>query len=172
MAEWLPQIVILRTLVTATPAFRASCVFARLWSSRIIAVNRSAGTSGALRCAIRQFVFAGLPTTSTRTSSAAWSLMARPCTVKMAPLASSRSPRSMPFVRGRAPTSRQMLAPSNATAGSSVATVPASVGNAQSSSSMPTPVSAPTACGISSIRSSTGWSGPSIAPLAIRNRRA
>ena len=44
---------------------------ARLWSSRVIAVKRSRGIEPALFIAIRQLVFAGLPTTSTRTSSAA-----------------------------------------------------------------------------------------------------
>ena len=61
---------------TVTPAFLASCALARLWSRRVIAVKRSAGTSGALDIAIRALVLAGLPTTSTRMSSAAWSLMA------------------------------------------------------------------------------------------------
>src|SRR5665811_1706701 len=49
---------------------------------------------------MRAFVFAGLPTTRTRTSSAAPALMASPWGLKMPPLASSRSPRSMPRPRG------------------------------------------------------------------------
>ena len=46
---------------------------------------------------------------------------------------------------------------------------PASSGKAQSTSSIATPSSAPIACGISSRRRSTGWSGPSSCPLAMRN---
>src|SRR4051794_24959960 len=54
VAEWLPQIVILRTDVTCTPAFVASWALARLWSRRVIAVKRSRGIDGALFIAIRQ----------------------------------------------------------------------------------------------------------------------
>jgi hypothetical protein len=60
---------------------------------------------GALFMAMRQLVLAGLPTTRIFTPSAALSESALPCTVKMAPLASSRSLRSMPLERGREPTS-------------------------------------------------------------------
>ena len=49
-----------------------------------------------------------------------WAFSALPCGLKMPPLASSRSPRSMPFVRGRAPTSSATFTPSKATFGSSV----------------------------------------------------
>ena len=77
--------------MTETPRRWATWVRARLWSRRIMAVNRSFGTSGALFMAIRQLVLAGLPTTSTRRSSAARSFNTRPCPVKMAPLASRRS---------------------------------------------------------------------------------
>ena len=59
-------------------------------------MKRSRGTSGACDIAIRAFVFAGLPTTSTRMSSAAPALIASPCGLKMPPLASSRSARSIP----------------------------------------------------------------------------
>ena len=76
-----------------------------------MAVKRSAGTPSALRCAIRALVFAGLPTTSTLTSSAAPAAIASPWGLKIAPFASSRSARSMPFVRGRAPTSSAILTP-------------------------------------------------------------
>ena len=38
-------------------------------------------------------------------SSAAFAARARPCAVKIAPFTSSSSPRSMPLVRGREPTS-------------------------------------------------------------------
>ena len=76
--------------------------------------------SGALLFAIRQFVLAGLPTTSTLMSDAACSLSALPWGLKMPPLASSRSLRSIPLLRGRAPTSTATLAPSNALLGSSL----------------------------------------------------
>ena len=62
--------------------------------------------SGALLSAISAFVLAGLPTTSTRTSRLALRDSAAPCAVKIAPLAASRSLRSMPCLRGMAPTSR------------------------------------------------------------------
>jgi hypothetical protein len=157
---------------TPMSSFFASCASARLWSSRVIAVNRSFGTSGAFDIAIRALVFAGLPTTSTLMSSAALSLIALPCGPKMPPLASSRSLRSMPFDRGRAPTSSATFAPANALFGSSEMSIPRSSGNAQSSSSIAVPSAAFTASGISSSDSSTGVSLPSISPLAMRNRSA
>ncbi len=69
--EWLPQMATCVTAVTATPALRASCVWARFWSSRVMANQRSSGTSGAWARAIRQLVLQGLPTTRMRTSEAA-----------------------------------------------------------------------------------------------------
>src|SRR5690606_41941976 len=71
VAEWLPQIVRFVISDTDVPVFFASWLRARLWSSRVMAVNRSAGTSGAWRWAMRALVLAGLPTTRARTSSAA-----------------------------------------------------------------------------------------------------
>ena len=71
--------------VTGTDSLAASCEIARLWSSRVIAVNRLAGTSGALRWAISALVLAGLPTTSTLMSLAACSLMALPWGPKIPP---------------------------------------------------------------------------------------
>ena len=65
-----------------------------------------------------------------------------------------------------------MLTPSKATFGSSVISIPASSGKAQSSSSIAVPSAALTAAGISSRLSATGVSGPSIAPLAMRNSSA
>ena len=127
--------------------------------------------SGALLIAISALVLAGLPVTPMRMSSAATSLSALPWAVKIAPLASSRSPRSMPLVRGRAPTSSARFAPSKTLFASSPISMPARVGNAQSSSSMTTPSSALSAGVISSSRSSTGVSLPSRSPLAMRNSR-
>ncbi len=106
VVEWLPQMVIRRTAVGWAPVLAASWLIARLWSSRVMAVNCRRSRSGALEAAIRALVLAGLPTTSTRTSREARSLSARPCGPKILPLAPSRSLRSMPAVRGLAPTSR------------------------------------------------------------------
>ena len=117
VAEWLPQIVMWVMSLTLLPVLAASCALARLWSSRVSALNRSCGMSGALLMAIRALVLAGLPVISTLMSSAAWSLSALPCGLKIAPLASSRSPRSIPLLRGRAPTSSAMLTPSKTRVG-------------------------------------------------------
>jgi hypothetical protein len=127
--------------------------------------------AAALDAAVATDFVAGLPTTRTLRSSDAWSFSARPCTVKIAPLASRRSWRSIPALRGREPTSRATSAPSKAVPGSSLSTMSVSSGKAQSSSSMATPSSAPMAGGISSICRMIGWSGPSRSPLAIRKTR-
>jgi len=65
-----------------------------------------------------------------------------------------------------------MFTPSKATFGSSAISMAVSSGNAQSSSSIAVPSAAFTAAGISSRLSATGVSGPSIAPLAMRNSSA
>src|SRR5258708_21336731 len=65
VAEWLPQTVTLRIAETGLLTFWASCEVARLWSSRIMPVNCEGLRLGAFFIAIRQFVFAGLPTTNT-----------------------------------------------------------------------------------------------------------
>ncbi|SGO47347.1 Uncharacterised protein [Mycobacterium tuberculosis] len=91
--------------------------------------------------------------------------------MKIAPLASSRSLRSMPAPRGRAPTSRARLTPSKIFWGSEPISTPDNSGKAQSSSSITTPSSACSAGSISSSRSSIGRSGPSKEPLARRNNR-
>jgi len=108
------------------------------------------------------------------TSREATLFSAAPWAVKIFAFSSSRSLRSMPGPRGRAPTSSAMSASLNATSASSVATMPASSGNAQSSSSIITPLSAACAfsIGSSSICRITGWSLPSISPEAMRNRSA
>ncbi len=135
-----------------------------------MAKKRSSGISGAWARAMRQFVLQGLPTTTTRTSEAAWAAMASPWGPKMPPLMVSRSLRSMPALRGIEPTSSAHDVPSKAALASEVGSIPARSGKAQSSSSMTTPASAPMAGSISSRRSTTGWSGPSIWPDAMRNR--
>src|SRR4029450_167147 len=98
--EWLPQMVTFVTPSFGTPAFFASAATARLWSSRVIAVHRSAGTSRPLREATRQFGLHGFPTISTRTSLAALLAMAFPWPTKICPFLLSRSFRSMPGPRG------------------------------------------------------------------------
>ena len=119
---------------------------------------------------MRQFVLQGLPTTRTRTSLAAFAAIAWPWGLKMPPLTLSRSPRSMPALRGIEPTSSAQLASvEGGRRGRSVASMPASSGKAQSSSSMTTPSSAFIAGSISSRRSTTGVSGPSSWPDAMRN---
>jgi hypothetical protein len=94
--------------------------------------------------------------------------------VKIAPLASRRSFLSMPGPRGRAPTRIATSASLNATLASEAADIPASSGKAQSSISIITPLRA--FCAFSSAISRswriTGWSLPSISPLAIRNSKA
>jgi hypothetical protein len=171
VAEWFPQIVSFLMSLTVEPVLAASCDRARLWSSRVSAEKRSRGMSGALDIAISALVLAGLPVTPMRTSSAATSLSALPWAVKMAPFASRRSPRSMPLVRGRAPTSSARLTPSKMVFASSPICTPASVENAQSSISITTPSSVFSAGGISSRRSSIGVSLPSRSPLARRKSR-
>jgi len=98
-------------------------------------------------------------------------LNAAPCGLKIPPLAVSRSARSMPALRGIAPTSSATSTSPKATSASSVVTTPASNGKAQSSSSILTPSSAFSAGVISSNCRITGVSGPSIEPEAMRNRR-
>ena len=121
VAEWLPQMATFVTSATGTPAFAASCALARFSSRRVMANQRSAGTSGAFERAMRQLVLQGLPTTRMRTSEAAFSAMARPCGLKMPPFTLRRSPRSMPALRGTEPTSNAHDVPSKAVRRSDVA---------------------------------------------------
>ena len=134
-------------------------------------MKRPGSRSLALDWAISALVFAGLPTTRTLTSRLALRDSASPCGLKMPPFADSRSARSMPALRGIAPTSRATSASPNATSASSVQTISVSSGKAQSSSSIFTPSSAPSAGVISSSCRATGVSGPSIDPEAMRNSR-
>src|SRR5450830_2052424 len=90
----------------------------------------------------------------------------------MPPFADSRSARSMPAVRGRAPTSSATFAPSKAAVASSKMSTPASSGKAQSSSSSATPAAALSPCVTSRRRSRTGVSAPSSWPEAMRNSSA
>ena len=98
---------------TCAPALAASWDRPRLWSSIVIANHRSF----AIPCRaaavepISAFVLHGLPTTSTRQSSAALRAIAVPWPVKMPPLMLRRSLRSIPSLRGTAPTSKAQFAP-------------------------------------------------------------
>ena len=140
--EWLPQIARSRTSRTGTPAFLASCERPRLSSSMVMANHRSFGMPWRAAAVepMSAFVLHGLPTTSTRQSSAASCAIASPWPVKIPPLIPSRSLRSMPSLRGTAPTRSAQLAPRNASSVSAVHTIDSSSGNAQSSSSICTPV--------------------------------
>jgi hypothetical protein len=142
VAEWLPHTLTLRMALTGLASFWASCDEARLWSSRIMPVNCSGFRPGAFFIAMRQLVFAGLPTTSTLTLRLATRSSAWPCGPKILPFASSRSFLSMPGPRGRAPTSSAMSTSLNALVGSEAGTMSCSSGKAQSSSSIITPFSA------------------------------
>ena len=108
--EWLPQMTQRVTSFTGAAALSASCIRARFWSSRVIAVKRSEGTPLALDSAIRQLVLQGLPTTTTRTSREAFAAMALPSSTKIGPFSRIRSLRSMPGPRGFEPTSRTQSA--------------------------------------------------------------
>ncbi len=105
-----------------------------------MAVKRSGARSGAFCWAMRALVLAGLPTTRILTSSAALSDSALPCTredgaVGLEQVAALHALRAGPRRRPGSAT----LASSNASLASSVRTMPASSGKAQSSSSMATP---------------------------------
>src|SRR5688572_18093239 len=83
VAEWFPHTVTLRIEVTGLEIFCAICETARLWSRRIMPVNWLGLRLGAFFIAIRQLVFAGLPTTRTLTSRLATRSSALPCGEKI-----------------------------------------------------------------------------------------
>ena len=78
----------------------------------------------------------------------------------------------MPLLRGRAPTSRPTLVPSNAFEASSKTSIPSRSSKALSLSSSAVPSAAFTASGISSSRSRTGTPSPSRSPAAMRKSSA
>ncbi len=172
VGEWLPKMMMSSTALTSTPAFWASWVCARFWSSRVIAVKRSGPRRVAWEAAIMQLVLHGLPTTTTRAASEATSSMALPCSTKILPLSLSRSARSMPGPRGLLPTRIAQSASAKASRGSPVRTMPRRSGKAQSSSSIATPLSASwtLSTGISRSCRMTGWSLPKASPAAMRGR--
>jgi hypothetical protein len=70
---------------------------------------------GAHCMAVRQLVFAGLPTTRTLTDLEATVLRYSPCSLKIPQFLARRSLRSMPSLRGNAPSMTTASAPVNAT---------------------------------------------------------
>ena len=81
----------------------------------------------------------------------------------------SRSFLSIPAFLGTLPTSNAQFAVANPTFKSDVASIPFNKGKAQSCNSITTPSRAGNAGSISIRRKATGWSGPNIAPEAMRN---
>ena len=121
--EWLPQIARSRDLADVHAGPRRQLATAR--GSRRASSSRTSGRfaipwRAAAVEPISAFVLHGLPTTSTRQSSAALRAIAVPWPVKMPPLMLRRSLRSIPSLRGTAPTSRAQFAPANASSVSEV----------------------------------------------------
>mmetsp|Transcript_19821 Transcript_19821/g.76072 ORF Transcript_19821/g.76072 Transcript_19821/m.76072 type:complete len:323 (+) Transcript_19821:1339-2307(+) len=168
VAEWLPQITALRIMETGTPILAASMPAMRFWSSRVSAVKLRLGRDGALRMHSSAFVLAGLPTTTTLQSRDATSSRTAPWALKMPAFAASRSFRSIPGPRGRAPTRSATSASMNASSGSVVQVQRNTNGEATSCSSMPTARSLSLAASMSSNRRSTARS-PNTPPRAIIN---
>src|SRR5664280_380579 len=124
---------------------------------RVVVVGNPCNTN----CLIARSNAPEVPTTTTRMSEAAFAAMAWPWGPKIPPLMVSRSPRSIPALRGTEPTNRANEVPSKATSRSVVVTMSPTRGNAQSSTSITTPSRAFMPGSISRRRSTTGWSGPS-----------
>jgi hypothetical protein len=83
--------------------FASSIPRSRSWSRRVRHVKLLAGILGAKRMATRQFVFAGLATTTTRTLRFAKRSRPSPCWRMMGTLRLMRSARVMPSLRGNPP---------------------------------------------------------------------
>src|SRR2546425_1531447 len=163
----------LRTSLSRALACFASSARARLWSSRVIALQRSSGTFAPAACrAMRQLVLQGLPTTATRPPVAAWSRIAEPSSTKIGPFLRMRSPRSIPGPRGTEPTRSAQSTSLNASARSALAETRESNGYAPSSSAMSVPFALSMTCGMSARRRSTSVSGPNISPAAMRGSKA
>mmetsp|Transcript_5883 Transcript_5883/g.19208 ORF Transcript_5883/g.19208 Transcript_5883/m.19208 type:complete len:261 (-) Transcript_5883:78-860(-) len=171
--EWFPHTATLRTSDGATPAFRASWLVARLWSRRVRHDQADEGrASPAAAAAIAALVLAGLPTTSTFTVFLAWAARALPCAAKIATFRSSKSLRSMPGLRGNAPSIMHTSTPAKASSTLSVYETRLRIGLAMSSSSRATPRMASSAGVMSKRTSSTGVSLPNMSPRAIRGSSA
>lgn len=168
VGEWLPQMRAPFTAPGDTPRRLAMAPTARFWSRRVSAEKFALGMDGACSAAIRALVQAGLPTTTTFTSLLETESSSAPARSKILALADSRSLRSMPGPRGRAPTSRATSTPVKASTSLLVATMRVTTEAAQSSISMTTAASLGMAGSISFRCSTTGWSLPSSSPRAIR----
>mmetsp|Transcript_38691 Transcript_38691/g.95229 ORF Transcript_38691/g.95229 Transcript_38691/m.95229 type:complete len:233 (+) Transcript_38691:603-1301(+) len=168
--EWLPQIVAPVTAEAGTRMRMAICDCALLASSRVSAVKFSAGMLGAHCCATHELVLAGLPTTTTFTFLLATSLRRRPCTLKMLQFFWSRSLRSMPGPRGKAPSMTHTSMPEKAALVSAVTSTSTRRSNPQSCSSILTPSRAGWALSMSSRWRMILWSGPKVRPRHMWGR--
>ena len=90
------------------------------------------GIDGAYLDAIKQFVLAGLPTTSTRTDLRAYWSSAMPCDLKILTLAANKSLRSIPSRLGIEPARMATSMSRNASASWSVHTMSLNNGSEQS----------------------------------------
>ena len=106
VGEWLPQTTTFAISPTTEPVFSATCQTALSWSSLVMAAKFFLGRSLAWVAVIRQFVLAGLPTIRVLISLWAWSLMALPWGINIFAFSWRRSPLSIPFPLGLAPTRR------------------------------------------------------------------
>jgi len=88
---------------------------------------------------MRQFVFAGFPTTKIFAFLDAWSFKAFPVSMNIFPLSLSKSALSYPGALGLDPTKKTKSASLNPTFGSEVITTLSKVGKAQSCNSIYTP---------------------------------
>mmetsp|Transcript_14222 Transcript_14222/g.20675 ORF Transcript_14222/g.20675 Transcript_14222/m.20675 type:complete len:227 (-) Transcript_14222:61-741(-) len=162
--EWLPQMVTPSTADGFTFIFIATCDWARLQSSRVSAVKLFLGMLGAVCCRTHAFVLAGLPTTTTLTFFDATSFNKRPCALKIFTFLASRSFRSIPGPRGKAPRPMTTSTLAKATDGSMVTTTAARRSKPQSSSSILTPPSAIWARSMSRRCRMMRLSGPNVRP--------
>ncbi len=174
VGEWLPHTTIFSMSVTDALVRVASCEMARLWSRRIIEVKAVCGRLFAVFMVISALVLAGLPTTMSFRSRAATASM------RLALLGEDLGVFEQQVLALHAGAARlgadqqRLLGVLEGDLRVEVPIMSASSGKAQSSSSIITPLSAAWALSIgsSSICRMTGWSLPSISPLAMRNSRA
>lgn len=106
VGEWLPHTTTFLTSFTVDLVFYATCHTALSWSSLVIAQKFYFGRSFAWVAAIKQFVLAGLPTTSVLTLRLAYSLSAFPWGINILAFSSNKSPLYIFFPLGLAPTNR------------------------------------------------------------------
>ena len=134
----------------------ASWHLARFSSSLVNAWKLRGSKLGACESAINAFVLHGFPTTITLHVGLATSFNALPCSAKMAPFMSSKSPRSIPGPRGLAPINSAQSASANTFLQSMPMSTSLNNGNKESSSSIATPSSAVLLRSLPSKRNTTG----------------